>query len=77
MNELVKGLASQARTLAIARSTVAPDICTVGSDYFLEIEREEFVALIVRHCAMIARSTKREADVDGGAVMLKHFVVKS
>ena len=36
---------------------------------------EEFAELIVRECAMIARSTKREADVDGGAVMRKHFGV--
>jgi hypothetical protein len=35
----------------------------------------KFAQLIVRECAMIARSTKREVDVDGGAVMRKHFGV--
>lgn len=36
---------------------------------------EKFAELIVEECAMIARSTKREVDVDGGAVMRKHFGV--
>jgi hypothetical protein len=41
-----------------------------------DVFKEKFAELIVRECAMIARSTKREVDVDGGAVMRKHFGVK-
>jgi hypothetical protein len=38
-------------------------------------DKEKFAQLIVRECAIIARSTKREVDVDGGAVMRNHFGV--
>jgi hypothetical protein len=55
MNERIKELASQSRALAVARSAEGDDICTVGSDYFLKIEREEFANLIVKECVNLCK----------------------
>jgi hypothetical protein len=68
MNERIK-------QLAIEANLISPE--SNGFDQTrLSIAQQKFAELIVKECAIIARSTKREVDVDGGAVMRKYFGVE-
>ena len=69
MNERIKQITGQ-----VLDEIVPYTWTTLGYDEIKEIQNRT-AELIVRECAMIARSTKREVDVDGGAVMRKYFGV--
>ena len=55
MNERIKLLAEQAYEYALAESKDGVNICALGSDYFLAMEKEKFAELIVRECIDICR----------------------
>ena len=71
MNKRIKQLAEQAEIYA-------GELIDEGADYdqYPRYYTEKFAQLIVQECAMIARTTKRETHVDGGAVMIKYFGVE-
>jgi hypothetical protein len=53
MNARFKELAREAYQQAIEASKTAPNICTVGSDFFLALEMEKFAELVVNDCLAV------------------------
>ncbi len=60
MNKKIKELSSLAYKKAVERSNKEPDICKVGSDYFLEMEKEILAQLVIEECVRVARQADNE-----------------
>jgi len=53
MNERMHELARQAYKYAVDASKVAPNICSIGSDFFLALELEKFAELLIKDCLAV------------------------
>jgi hypothetical protein len=53
MNDRFKDLARQAYQYACETSKIPPNVCLVGSDYFLALELEKFGLLVVADCLRV------------------------
>jgi len=49
MNEIIESLSEKAFDDAVAASKVDPTKCLIGSDYFQDMEREIYTALVVEY----------------------------
>lgn len=58
MNERIFELAEQAREWATEESKAGKNICHVGSDYFLALEKEKFAELLIEECVNLMENQR-------------------
>lgn len=73
MNKKIKELSSLAYKKAVERSKTEPNMCKVGSDYFLEMEKEILAQLVIEECVRVAIKADNEDREYAWFAIEKHF----
>ena len=77
MNKLIiNKLRDAAHRWAVDQSREGVHICTVGSDYFLQLREDKFVELLIKECVSVARIADNGDEVYAWYAIQQHFGIK-